>query len=69
MPVYQVEEYYLIMNGLNITEDQKSEIESKLEDEGFSNYEFQDDDTTLVVDDLTSESEGNTLEDEIRELL
>ena len=69
MPVCQVEEYYLYMSGLEINRGQKGIIEEILSDEGWSNYEFQDDNTTLIVDDIDSESAGESLEDEIRRVL
>jgi hypothetical protein len=69
MSVYQVEEYYIHMSGLKVSAPQKEAIEELLNDEGFSNYEFQDNDTVLVVDDITSESDGDTLESEIESIL
>lgn len=69
MAVHQVEEYYLFMSGLTLTEDSKTKIEELFSDEGWSNYEFQDSDSALVVDDIPDEMSGEALEAEIRELL
>lgn len=69
MTVHQVEEYYIHMSGLDITAEVKEQIEEHLSDEGYSNFEFQDDDTVLVVDDIPSESEGDDLESEIQSLI
>jgi hypoxanthine phosphoribosyltransferase len=68
MPVHQVEEYYLHMN-LNIEEKEKNEIEGVLSEEGYSNYEFQDGDTVLVVDDIEDQSSGENLEERINGLI
>ena len=68
MPVHQVEEYYLHMN-LNIEEKGKNEIEGVLSEEGYSNYEFQDGDTVLVVDDIEDQSSGENLEERINGLI
>ena len=68
MPVHQVEEYYLHMN-LNIEEKEKHEIEGVLSEEGYSNYEFQDGDTVLVVDDIEDQSSGENLEERINGLI
>ncbi len=65
MAVHQVEEYYLHLSGLSLTGEQREEIEEILEDEGYSNYEFQDDGKTLVVDDVPSDAEGYALEERI----
>ncbi|MBL4575595.1 MAG: hypothetical protein JKY51_05805 [Opitutaceae bacterium] len=64
MPVHQVEEYYLHMN-LNIEEKEKQEIEGVLQEEGYSDYEFQDGGTTLVVDGIEDQSSGENLEEQI----
>jgi len=69
MSVHQVEEYYVHMSGLKITEDQKKEIEEHLSDEGYANYEFQDNDTCLVIDDVQDECSGDTLEQFIRDII
>lgn len=68
MPVYQVEEYYIHMQ-ISCNEQQKAAIEGYLSDEGYMNYEFQENDTVLVVDDIPSEAEGDDLEDAINNLL
>jgi orotate phosphoribosyltransferase-like protein len=68
MPVHQVEEYYLHMN-LNIEEKEKQEIEGVLEEEGYSNYEFQDGNTCLVVDDIADQSSGENLEERINGII
>jgi len=69
MPVHQVEEYYLYISGLELTDSQKSSIESHLSDEGYPDYQFQDGDTVLIVDDIPDESSGDTLESEIETIL
>ena len=69
MPVHQVEDYYLNMNGLSLSEAEKTSLEELLSNENYSNYEFQDDDTVLIVDDIPSEFDGDNLEDMINELL
>lgn len=70
MTVYQVEEYYLsiVFDGA-VSKKAREGIESLLSDEGFSNYEFQDNDSVLVIDDIPSEHEGEALESQIIELL
>lgn len=68
MPVHQVEEYYLHMN-LNIEEKEKQEIEGVLQEEGYSDYEFQDGGTTLVVDGIEDQSSGENLEEQIISLI
>lgn len=69
MSVHQVEEFYIHMSGLNMTAEVKEQIEEHLSNEGYSNYEFQDVDTVLVIDDIPSECDGDTLESEIVEIL
>lgn len=69
MAVYQVEEYYVYMGGLDINEDQKKDVEDYLTEEGYSNYEFQDNDTVLVIDDLESEYGGQNLESQIESII
>jgi len=69
MSVYQVEDYYISMSGLNLTDGQKSSIDELLSDEGYSNYEFQDNNAVLVIDDIPSESDGDKLEDQINEII
>ena len=69
MPVYQVEEYYISITRLDLTVGQKSSIEEMLSDEGYSNYEFQDNNTALMVDDIPSESDGDALEDQLNEII
>lgn len=69
MSVHQVEEYYIHISGLSIDPGIKQEIEDYLDDEGFSNYEFQDDDSVLVVDNIESESEGEHVEERITQII
>jgi len=69
MAVHQVEEYYICMTELELTEESKASIEKLLSDEGYSTYEFQDDDTCLVVDGIPDEGDGYTLESQIKEIL
>lgn len=69
MAIHQVEEYYLHMIGLELTDSQKSAIEAHLSDEGYPGYEFLDGDTALVVDDVPDEHSGETLEFEIEAIL
>jgi hypothetical protein len=67
MSVYQVEQYYIHMNlkNVEITADIKGRICAHLEESNWTNYEFQDNDTTLIIDDIEDESEGESLEAEI----
>jgi hypothetical protein len=54
---------------LNIDQKEKNEIEGLLGDEGYSDYEFQDGDLVLVVGGITSEHEGEQLEENIKSLI
>jgi len=69
MTVNQVEEYYVYMSGLTITESQKKEIKDYLLEENHTNYEFQDNDTEIVIDDVNSEQEGEEIEYRINKIL
>lgn len=69
MTVCQVEEYYLYMEGLEISAEQKAELELHLSDEGYSDYTFSNEGRELVVDNIPSEHEGETLQDEINNIL
>lgn len=70
MSVHQVEEYYIHLEFKgSLSPNAHDEIESLLEDEGFSNFEFQDNDSVLIVDDISSEHEGEELEERIKQLL
>lgn len=61
MATHQVEEYYVHMSGLTITAEQKKAIEDHLSEECFTNYEFQDNDTVLVIDDIDSERDRKSV--------
>ena len=65
MAVHQVEEYYIHISGHVITERARTDIESHLEQQGYAEYEFQDDFTVLVVDGIQEELEGDNLEREL----
>jgi hypoxanthine phosphoribosyltransferase len=69
MSVYQVEEYYIYMKGFEISASTKERIVEHLESNNWTNYEFQDDDTALIVDDIEDSGEGESLEDEIGEII
>lgn len=62
MATYQVEEYYVHMSGLELTQENKTDIEAILSEEGYSDYEFQDNDTVLVVDGIEDQHSGENLE-------
>jgi hypothetical protein len=67
MTVHQVEQYYL---HIDVKESSKEAIEKAakyIESEGYVNYEVCDD--YLVVDDLEDESDAETLNDELNEIL
>jgi len=67
MPVYQVEEYYITLNVGEGNICGKVQIEDTLENEGYSDYEWQDDRTIIVVDGIPSESEAEGLEERLKE--
>jgi len=69
MPTHQIEEYYLYINNITVSDEQKEEIEILLSDEMFADYEFQDGNTCLVVDGVQNESEGDELEDKIMAII
>lgn len=63
MSVHQVEEYYIHLNfGGTLSSGAHDEIEAILANEGYSDFEFQDDDSVLVVDGIPSEHDGDILE-------
>jgi len=69
MTVHQIEEFYLHVNfNGKLNSEAKNAIEGHLSDEGYSDYEFQEEDSVLVVDSIPSEHEGETLEDEIKNI-
>lgn len=65
MATHQVEEYYTHISELSLTDKQKKHIEDWLCDNGYSNYEFQDNDSVLVIDDVESECSGDELEAQV----
>jgi len=67
--VHQVEDYFISMSDLNLSDGQIAAIDELLEEEGYSNYEWQDDNKTLVVDDIPSEFDGDNLQDQIDEII
>jgi len=69
MAVHQVEEYYVHMSNLSINAATKEGIENYLSEEGYPNYEFQDGDTVLVIDDVESENDGDNLESQIESII
>lgn len=69
MTVHQVEDYFISMSDLNLSDGQIAAIDELLEEEGYSNYEWQDDNKTLVVDDIPSEFDGDNLQDQIDEII
>lgn len=69
MSVYQVEEFYVHMQDLKMTQKQKGLIKDYLTQEDCPGYEFQDNDTMLVIDGVESEYHGEILEDHIKSLL
>lgn len=68
MSVYQVEEYYICTTGKKINSGQKLAIEKLLGNEGYLNYEIQEG-GKIIVDDIPSKEDGNTLEDAIYEII
>lgn len=68
MSTYQVEEYYLYMVGLCLSEENISAIEVLLSEEGYGDYSFQGEYTEIVIDGIPCESEGDELERKILEL-
>jgi len=70
MPVHQVEEYYLYINfGRSLNEDAENEVSEAIGEEGYGNFEFQDDRSVLVVDDIPSEHDGDMLEEKIKDIV
>ncbi|MDB4261396.1 hypothetical protein N9878_00875 [bacterium] len=68
MSVFQVEQYYVFIDGVKFTSESKHRIENWLADKGWSNYEFQGN-STLVIDDFESESEAEQAQKEIINLI
>jgi hypothetical protein len=66
MPVFQIEEYYL---DVSIKKGYKSKIEDLLSKEGFMDYEFQDDDTQLIVENCFEYQDLEQLELKIDRLM
>ncbi len=68
MSVYQVEQYYLYMSKLTMSEDQRDKIKEYLDGEGYG-CNFEENNTALTVDEIESESEGYDLEEQINLIL
>jgi len=69
MSVYQVDEYYIYLTELTITPEKRREITDMLAEECFTDYEYQDNETVLIVNDIPDEAEGEALEEKILEIL
>jgi len=69
MSVYQVEDYYIHMTFSELNEEQKKSIENHLCEENYLDYDFQDDNHTLVINEIESEFDGQNLEGSIIDLI
>ena len=70
MATHQVEEYYLYMNfGHSLNDEAENEISEALGEEGYGSFEFQDDRSVLVVDNIPSEHDGDMLEEKIKDVV
>lgn len=70
MPTHQVEEYYLhISLGRSLNDEAEDEVSEMLSEEGYANFEFQDNRSVLVVDDVPSEHDGDELEEKIKDIV
>ena len=69
MPVCQVEQYYIAIVNNEKLKDRKEAIESMLSHKGLPDYEFFQDDKTLVINGFYDEDEAEQVEDEIIGLL
>lgn len=66
MTVHQVEEYYL---HLKVNPEKKEEIEALLEELCYSDIEFLQKDSMLLVNSITTEEDGIDLERQIKKLV
>lgn len=69
MAVHRVNEYFILMKELQLTEENKAGIKKILGAENYSRYEFLDDDSCLFVESIFNECEAYTLEGQIKEIL
>ena len=73
MPVYPAEGYYLcVIFGGNLHRDQVNEINDLLNNEGYGGYgqyEFQENNSVLIVNNIDDEPEGERLERKVKELI
>lgn len=69
MPVYQVDEYYIYMSGLNLSDEKKAEIYHHLLRNRYSEYAFEENDTVLIVDGIDIKRDGERIEKEILEII
>lgn len=69
MAVHQVDQFYVHIDNLEIDKECKGKIEEFLSEYSYSNYEFQDNDTCLVIDDVEDECSGMGLEQRIQEIV
>lgn len=70
MSVYQVEEYYVFIDfKKEISQESVDAITELLSDEGYTDYEFQENNSKITVDDIPEEWQGQELEDQIESLV
>ena len=69
MAVHRVNEYFILMKELQLTEENKAGIKKLLGAENYSRYEFLEDDTCLCVERIFNEHRAYTLESQIKEIL
>ena len=69
MSVYQVEEYYISISNVTITEEQKQELITMFDDNNVSDYEIETDLTGLVADSFESESDAENIEEIIKGII
>ncbi|OED34096.1 hypothetical protein AB832_08315 [Flavobacteriaceae bacterium (ex Bugula neritina AB1)] len=70
MSVYQVEEYYIYMDDLTISEDQEKELEKLFDDELLiEETEINREEGTITIDKFQDEGAAMDLEEKINEVL
>lgn len=70
MPTHQIEQYYLYINfGRSLTKEAENEVSEALGEDCYGNFEFQDNRSVLVVDDVPSEHDGDVLEEKIKDIV
>ena len=68
MAVHRVNEYFILMKELQLTEENKAGIEKLLGAENYSRYAFLGN-SCLIVEGILNEHKAYTLESQIKEIL